>query len=225
MAFDPGFTTDPKNNDEFRRIIEATFDQVVATLTDFPVETREEALHSYANSGGEFVRYRGASKDYDCRDYFLALGRTFIPRVKHQIKNRRLTPKFAKDWGVIMMCHGFTAAHILDDSDALSNARGGHKDNRNTQRKWISHQLLPLIDQGIGRPLAEQTVVEMVNRILAGTQFPPGFNQKWFKVIVTRGELASTYDQKHLSVRTMRKLIAAPTDDIPPVDFPWNSSG
>jgi hypothetical protein len=178
MAFHDGLAKDPKNEDEFWRLIEETLDQVEATLADFPVETREQALQSYATSAGGFVRYRGVSEDSDSRDYFLTLGRKFVPRVKRQIKSRRLTPRFAKDWGVVMMCHGFIAAHILDDSDALSHARGGHKGNRNAQRKWIAHQLLPLIDQGIGRPSAEQTVVENVNQILAGTQFPPGFNQK-----------------------------------------------
>ena len=127
MAFDDSLARDPRTEDEFWKIIEDTFAQVEPTLTVYPVETREEALEPQRYAPGDVIRYRGASEDYDSRDYFLALGRKFVPRVKRQIKGRRLTPKFAKDWGVVMMCHGFIAAHVLDDSDALGHVRAGLK--------------------------------------------------------------------------------------------------
>jgi hypothetical protein len=44
VAFHDGLAKNPRNYDEFWYIIEETFDQVEATLTDYPVETREEAL-------------------------------------------------------------------------------------------------------------------------------------------------------------------------------------
>jgi hypothetical protein len=223
MAFDPGFARDPKNDDEFWRIIEETFDQVEATLTDFPVETREEALHSHANSGGEFIRYRGASKEYDCRDYFLTLGRTFLLSVKQQIKSRRLTPKFAKDWGVIMMCHGFTAAHILDDSDGLRNQRGGHTTakvrSKGRQRKWVAHQLLRQIDSGRARGQAEGKVEEQIKKIIERGKCPEGFGKAWFQSMLINGVLARTYDQRHLPLKKLRELAELATDDIPPIDF------
>jgi hypothetical protein len=53
-----------------------------------------------------FIRYRGVREDLDSRGYFLELGRRILPEVAPQIKARKLTPKFAKDWGVVMMCHG-----------------------------------------------------------------------------------------------------------------------
>jgi hypothetical protein len=37
-------------------------------------------------------------EDLDSRDYFLELGREFLPKVERQIKSRELTPKFDKDW-------------------------------------------------------------------------------------------------------------------------------
>ena len=95
------------------------------------METREEALGGALRGGNfkdaslSFIRYRGVREDLDSRDYFLELGRRFLPEVEQQIKARKLTPKFAKDWGVVMMCHGFISAHILDDSDGLSHNRAG----------------------------------------------------------------------------------------------------
>src|SRR5215472_578460 len=47
---------------------------------------------------------QGVRDDLDNRDYFLDLGRRVLPDVKRQLKARKLTPKFAKDWGVVMMC-------------------------------------------------------------------------------------------------------------------------
>jgi hypothetical protein len=99
------------------------------------VEAKEEAFtgalrirdegDTYRSSPGDFIRYRGVDEDYDSREYFLNLGRKFVPEVERQIRSRRLTPRFAKNWGVVMMCHGFISAHILDDSDGLSHIRAG----------------------------------------------------------------------------------------------------
>jgi hypothetical protein len=227
MSFVDNLARDPTTEDEFWKIIEETFVQVEPTLTDYPVETREEALEPQRYAPGDLIRYRGASEDYDSRDDFLELGRKVLPRVKRQIKSRRLTPKFARDWGVVMMCFGFIAAHVLDDSDALSHVRAGLQSGRSrsreSQTKWIAHQLLPLIDRGIDRGTAEHRVAEQVKKILKGNEFPSGFNRAWFAPILTRGGLATTYDEKHLSVKKMRKFVAEPRKDIPPI-FPWNSS-
>jgi hypothetical protein len=151
-----------------------------------------------------------------------------VPRVERQIKRRRLTPKFAKDWGVVMMCHGFIAAHVLDDSDALGHVRAGLQSgksrSRAPQRKWISQKLLPLIDQGIDRGKAEEMVAKQVKNILDRHEFPSGFNRAWFAPILTGDDLATTYQQKALSVKAMRKLVAEAREGIPPIDFPLNSS-
>jgi hypothetical protein len=88
------------------------------------------------------------NKDIDSRDYFLELGRRFLPEVERQIKARKLTPKFAKGWGVVMMCHGFISAHILDDSDGLDRVRAGQSGNRNAQRKYVAHLMIREIDRG-----------------------------------------------------------------------------
>lgn len=68
---------------------------------------------TFRSAPGDFIRYRGVDADYDSRDYFLELGRHIQPDVERQIQARKLTPKFAKDWGVIMMCHGFIASHRI----------------------------------------------------------------------------------------------------------------
>ena len=44
MAFIDDLARDPKSEEEFWAIIEETFEQVEEALTDYPVETREEAL-------------------------------------------------------------------------------------------------------------------------------------------------------------------------------------
>jgi hypothetical protein len=48
------------------------------------------------------------------RGYFLELGQQFLREVERQIKARKLTPKFAKDWGAVMTFHDFMASHILE---------------------------------------------------------------------------------------------------------------
>jgi hypothetical protein len=131
MAFHDHLARDPHSEEEFWTIIEETFAEVTSVLTDYPVETEEEALagtlrgDKFRDIALSIIRYRGVDETIDSRDYFLELGRRILPDVKRQIKARKLTPKFAKDWGLVMMCHGFIASHILDDSDGFSHNRAG----------------------------------------------------------------------------------------------------
>ena len=81
MAFDDVLARDPKSEKEFWAIIEETFAQVEGSLTDYPVETRDEALSGAMRGGNfkdaslSFIRHRGVREDLDSRDYFLELGR------------------------------------------------------------------------------------------------------------------------------------------------------
>ena len=226
MAFYDDLARDPTSAEEFWAIIGETFVQIEGALTAYPAETRQQALAGTLRGGDfkdaslSFIRYRGVREDLDSRDYFLELGRRFLPEVERQIKDRQLTPKFAKDWGVVMMCHGFISAHILDDSDGLDRVRAGQSGNRNAQRKYVAHQMIREIDRGQKRADAEVAVAEKIKAVLRSPSFPPGFSEAWFSSMITRGGLASTYDQKHLSVRRMRQLVQQDVDDIPLIDFP-----
>jgi hypothetical protein len=224
MAFHDHLARDPKSEKEFWAIIEETFEQVEPTLTTYPVETREEALESQRFSPGDSIRYRGVSEGYDSRGYFLQLGRRVLLDVEPQIKARKLTRKFAKDWGVVMMCHGFIAAHVLDDSDGLGNLRGGLKRaalyNRDAQRKWIAHLFLHWIDRGIRRKAAEANAEKHIKSVIQNGGYPPRFPTSWFELTLINGTLSQTYNQQHLSSRKLRELKALPKDDIPPIKFP-----
>jgi hypothetical protein len=230
MAYYDELARDPESKKEFWAIIDETFVQVEGALTAYPAETREEALagtlrgDNFKDASISFIRHRGVREDLDSRDYFLELGRRVLPEVALQIKARKLTPKFAKDWGVVMMCHGFISAHILDDSDDLRDVRRGLKTgsirSKNAQRKWLAHLIIREIDSGKNRTDAEDAVVGKIKAILRSRSYPPGFGEAWFSSMITHGGLASTYDYKHFFVRTMRQLIQVNLDDIPPTNFP-----
>ena len=210
MAFHDHLARDPKSEDEFWAIIEETFEQAEGVLADYPVETREEALAGTLRGGNfkdasvSFIRYRGVDETVDSRDYFLELGQRILPDVEQQIKARKLTPKFAKDWGVIMMCHGFIASHILDDSDGLDRVRAGHSGNRNAQRKWFAHLVLHWIDGGTRRKAAEGEVEKHIKSVTQNGGFPPRFPKSWFESMLIEDVLAQTYNQKHLPIWKLR---------------------
>ena len=177
MAFDDILARDPKSEEEFWTIIEDTFVQVEAVLADYPVETHQDALAGTLRGGKfkdaslSFIRHRGVREDLDSRDYFLELGRRVLPDISLQIKARKLTCKFAKDWGVVMMCHGFTSAHILDDSDGLNtlrtSMRGGEGRRLGAERKTkfvaaLIHHWMEV--HGKKRPFAERGVAKAIER-------------------------------------------------------------
>ena len=234
MAFHDGLARDPKNEDEFWNIIEETFEQVEGVLRGYPVETPEEALSgtrrrvdahdSYRGSPGDFIRYRGVDKDYDSRDYFLKLGRKFVPRVERQIKRRCLTPKFAKDWGVVMMCHGFISAHILDDSDGLSHFRAGLKSGENrskdAQKKWVARQILAMMKAGLRRGQADARLGGRIVELINSKRLPSGFDEQWFASMLDKNRaLRDAYGQKRITEAELKRLASQPTDDIPSINF------
>jgi hypothetical protein len=126
------------------------------------------------------IRYRGVDETIESRDYFFELGQRFLTGVEQQIKARELTAKFAKDWGVVMMCHGFIASHILDDSDGLDRVRAGQSGNRDAQRKWLAHLIIREMDSGKNRADAEVAVAEKIKAVLRSRSFPSDFGQAWF---------------------------------------------
>jgi hypothetical protein len=223
MAFYDHLARDPKTMNEFWKIIEETFEQVEPTLTAYPVETREEALEPQRFFPGVAIRYRGASEEYDSRDYFLKLGRKCVPRVKMQIKSRQLTPKFAKDWGVVMMCHGFIAAHVLDDSDALSQVRAGKSSakirSKDAQRRWVARQILAIMKSGRTRVEADRILGTRIADLIEYGKFPPRF-EKWFRAMLDKNEaLRDAYGQKRLSESDLKELASQPGDDLPSINF------
>ena len=80
------------------------------------------------------------------------------------MKARRLTPKFARNWGVVMTCHGFISAYILDDSDGLSHFRAGRKSaekrNKDAQRKYVARLLLHWINRGYKKRIGAEWQVQ-----------------------------------------------------------------
>ena len=92
MAFSDDLARDPKSDNEFWTIIEDTFVQVKSALTDYPVETRDEALAApYAAATSKTHHFPSfgiaeCDKDLDSRDYFLELGRRFLPESNSKSK-------------------------------------------------------------------------------------------------------------------------------------------
>jgi len=107
-----------------------------------------------------FIRDRGVRDDLDSRDYFLELGRKILTDVERQIKARQLTAKFAKDWGVVLMCHGFISSHIIDDSDGFNHNRAGllsaQTRYREPQKRWVARQILGMMQPGRRRLTRKQ---------------------------------------------------------------------
>ncbi|MEF2549408.1 hypothetical protein VQ045_19900 [Aurantimonas sp. E1-2-R+4] len=221
----------PRNEDELWEVLREQFEFVRDVLYDLEVETREEALENvhherlpngrYARGGMNVIRYRGTCVELGQRDHYLAMGRDLLPYIEQAIDQRQYTPDFVQQWGKIMFCHGMVAAFVFDDTDDLAHDRAGwitgQKRSKDAQRKWIAHLMIPLVDKGLPRSEAEGRIFEYVDGLLSEGSFPAGFDRAWFAPITNSEWLVSTYDEKHFALKTMRGLLAEPTDDIPPI--------
>lgn len=221
----------PANEDDFWSIVQDQYEYAAMVLRDFGVEDEEEALGLIDSEdyrlkqrlkGLSFViPFRGTSAEMDNRDHFLTIGEGLLPWVAEAISKRALTPEFVQQWGKLMFCHGFIASYALDDSDPMAHKRAGHKTgqkrSKSSQRKWFSHILVALIDKGWTRQQAEAFAVDRIHDFISDETLRGGFSRDWFEVMITRGYLAATYDNKHFSIKQMRILLETPTDGIPPI--------
>lgn len=212
---------------------EALWHQFLAArnvLEETPVESRENAIadrstytpESHARSADEgVIRYRGASYALDSREHYLEFGRSLIPYAERSIRAKRMSRRFLVEWGHLMMCHGFILSFILDDSDDLKHQRAGNKTgqlrSKEAHRKWVAKIVLAQMDNGCSRDEAEAFVAAHAKSIIKTGEFPEGFGKRWFESLLSTGELKATYDFKHLTLKRMRTLAAAPNDDIPPL--------
>jgi len=203
---------------------------LVRDALEMPVETKEQAFDvdyqsteqaKLARISGGLIRYRDVSEENNQRDYYLEMGLSLIPYMKDALAERKLTPEFVQQWGKIMFCFGYIASHIFDDSDDLALMRAGltrgKQRSRDAQRKWIAQIMIPLIDGGMKRDRAEGVIIQHVQAALDNEALRGDFPRDWFEPIITHGDLAATYDVKHFSIKAMRKLMAEPADDIPPI--------
>ena len=221
----------PRDADDLWVVLREQFDFVRDVLWDTEIETHEDALdniyHRQNDAGAvqrgsmAAIRYRGTSEELNQLDHFLEMGRSLLPFIDQEIDERRMSPEFVQQWGKVMFCHGFVAAHVFDDTDVLAHQRAGRKTgqmrSKDAQRKWLAHIMVPLMDAGLKRAQAEEVVVACVAKALEHADLRGDFPETWFRAIVTHGGLASTYDNKHFSKKQMRTLLVEPADDIPPL--------
>lgn len=221
----------PADEDDFWRIVREQYDYAAMVLRESAVEDEDEALglvndeeaaqKKELRGTSAVIPFRGTSYDLDNRDHFLQMGEELLPWIEGAIAARNLTPEFVQQWGKLMFCHGFIASYALDDSDPMAHKRAGHttgqKRSKNAQRKWLAHILVALIDKGWTRQRAEGFAVACIEDYISDETLRGGFSVDWFASMITRGELAATYDHKHFAVKAMRVLLEAPTDDIPQI--------
>lgn len=165
----------PRNVDELWDVLLEQFEYVHFILCELKIETQEDALNRHlrrhAKAGMDLIRYRNISEEIDQRDHFLELGCSLIPSVQQALEERRLTPRFIQQWGQIMFCHGYIAAHYFDDSGGdVGRIRAGlktkEKRSRDAQRKWLAHLVIPLVDGGMTRAEAEEKAAEHISGII-----------------------------------------------------------
>ena len=91
---------------------------------------------------------------------------------------------------MVMMCHGFISAHILDDSDGLFQARAGRLSaearSRDSQKKWVARQILSVLKpapRGLTRKQADAWLAKEIDRLVENGRFPIGFDKSWFESI------------------------------------------
>lgn len=225
--YDDVITRIPADEDEMWEVLWEQFDHVRHVLWELPLETEEEALANKRHSeiggrvhrdGMNAIRYRNTGGELDQRDYFYQMGRDLLPYVHQALDERKLTPEFVQQWGKIMFCHGYIASYVFDDTDDLSNVRKGGGGRKDTQRRWIAHILLALLQHGHGDGDARAIAGQYVRDLVARKAYPQGFGEKWFRNMAdSEGTLAATYDAQHMYRKRIEELVAGGSDGIPPI--------
>lgn len=208
------------------------FEIIKQVLLEPIFETEEDAISGkhrrnadgkITNTLMEMIRYRNISPEYDSRAHFYSMGRALIATVNGHIERRQITPAFTQDWGVIMFCHGYIAAHFFDDSDDLSKRRGGRaaakESSKDAQRVWIARLLADELGVRPGRKAAERTIAERVQAIRDRGGYPPIFPPSWFDAIVdSNGNLKSTYGARQMPATRLPEWTGKEVGALPPIE-------
>jgi hypothetical protein len=222
------------------------FDDDAAFIRSVRLEEFEEALNR--SEPKEFdpeigmeikhprlVPYRRTNDDEELVEKF-EYAREVIPELAQMFAVRELSPEFFHLWGNFRHACGFVDACYFSRGDDLGQERRAASTRLRTNRhyRWLSHQLLPLIQNGQRRPEAEQAIAEAIRELILSKQYPARFDRRWFQVYVawdptdneekryaenktvpeienwTKVKLASTFTAKHLSRRRLEELASDP---------------
>lgn len=214
--YDDEYTQTPRDAEHLWQLARENLELAKQVLLYPHLETEEEALAgtyrlrpdgSRARVPMEVIRFRNTSPGYDNRDHFYEMGRALIPIVERHIELRALSPAFVQDWGKLMFCHGYIAAHFFDDSDDLGSRRGGNaaaqKKSKEKQRVWVARLLQRELKAGMKRKEAERKVAAYIKSVEQRGGCPPSFPAAWFgEILQPNGLLKSTYGARQMSEGT-----------------------
>jgi hypothetical protein len=231
--YDDEYTQIPRDAEHMWELARNNLELAKQVLLHPHFETEDEALtgiHRLRPDGSlakvpmEVIRYRNISPGYDNREHFYEMGRALIPVVERHIELRALTPAFVQDWGKLMFCHGYIAAHFFDDSDDLSSRRGANKaarkKSKDKQRVWVARLLQRELKSGTKRKEAERRVAAYIKSVERRGGYPPDFPVSWFaEILQSNGDLKRTYGASQMSMATdIPSLAAMEISPLPPLE-------
>ena len=249
MTKRPKAKQDVFDEEAFWAYVDGEFVQIEATFTDYPLETRRQALTGLLRKGrdhkkgtsplrsskGDFIRYRDVDPDYSSRDYFFVRGKALVPALEKQIARREITLHFIRDFAEAKTCYGFIISHILDDSDTLAPTRASTKsadsraDAANAKRQFVARLLKKRHDAGTSAKEAVIQVAKEISEIIAAGSFEPAYPKNWFEKLLakmgTTTTLASSFRENNLTKVEVKKLASLPADHLPKVGAPKERAG
>jgi hypothetical protein len=149
------------------------------------------------------------------------MGKATLPIVTKLILARQLTPEFFQEWGKLMFCHGYIAAHFFSTSSDIGQLQGAlnskQKRSSSLQKRWLAHLYDRLNDPGATRDMLDTAVVSHITSLMAQKIPPAGFANGWLKNLLSGGQLRVTFDKNHLTGPVMMAWRKQGLDGLPPL--------
>ena len=219
----------PCDEDELWDALREQFDFVRHVLWELPVETKEDALERRLREGDgkagmDVIRYRDVNEEIGQRDHFLELGRSLLTYIGQAIEERQLTPEFVQQWGKVMFCHGYIAAHYFDDRDDLAperNRRRGTEASKQTDaHTFLARLILHFMDIGLQRKVAEARAARAISDFISRGEFPDELDERWFRKLLSRDstdQIVTTLTKP--SEDELRNMAGRNMPGLPPVEI------
>jgi hypothetical protein len=144
--------------------------------------------------------------------------------IRPALSSRRMTMDLILDWGSFQFACGIVVAGPLTGKADAGRLRtitaAKNKRSRHGQILWCAREILSLIDtRRVKRDRAESLFVQALLLKLDEDSFTADFPRGWFAAMLSHKTLKSTYLQKKLTVKTMRKLTVDSNFELPPMGF------
>lgn len=229
----------PQTDDEAWAQIEWRFHDLLDTLNQAKLETKEQAIPRRIGDTrkNSEVTWEDPEVEFKVRPWLqipfdpdrdeeqillkreVALGLAY--KLEPKIKARNLDASFLAEWGAFTEYAAIVEHEFLRNQPKFQYLKGAEAQSREQHKRWYAKVFVALKSPGDRRADTDGKIIDFIQEILRNGIFPSKHHQRdWFQELLSDDEVQMTasFRQNKLSEVKIRELASIDGSDLPPTD-------